>query len=106
VDIYNPKVVQASMGSLWRVNRIEATVEAVHQRFPNVPMLGAMLHGDNVFSAKLPKIAFLVMGNESKGIAHETDLLLTQQLTIPQFGAAESLNVAVATGILVAQFRQ
>jgi RNA methyltransferase, TrmH family len=106
VDIYNPKVVQASMGSLWRVDVEVDTVENIRARFPGVPMLGAMLHGENAFKATLPNPALLVMGNESRGIAHETDVLLTQQLTIPQFGAAESLNVAIATGILVAQWRQ
>jgi RNA methyltransferase, TrmH family len=106
VDIYNPKVVQASMGSLWRVAVEVAEVQAIHERFPTVPMLGAMLHGENVFKMTLPNPALLVMGNESKGIAHETDVLLTHQITIPQFGAAESLNVAIATGILVAEWRR
>jgi RNA methyltransferase, TrmH family len=104
-DIYNPKVVQATMGSLWRVPIIVAEPTAVFAAYPTVAVCGAVLGGDNLYTATLPTPAFLVMGNESKGLPPELQQLLQQKLTIPRIGAAESLNVGVATGILLSHWR-
>lgn len=104
VDMYSPKVVQASMDALLRVDAIEMSLENLHQKLPTLPIMGAVLDGSNVFQTKLPAKGILVIGNESQGIAASTDALLTHRIAIPaaQQGGAESLNAAVATGILVA----
>jgi TrmH family RNA methyltransferase len=107
VDIYNPKVVQASMSSIWRVNvHIIQHTAAFFREYHTIPVYGAVLGGHDLYTTRLSKPAFLAMGNESKGIS--TDLLpfLNHKITIPRFGQAESLNVAIATGILLSHFKQ
>lgn len=108
VDVYNPKVVQATMGSLSRV--------AVHYvDLPKVladvdlPVLGTFMQGENVYSTVLPSRGVLVLGNEANGISDNIAGLVTKKLSIPRFGAlqkAESLNVATATAILLSEFRR
>jgi RNA methyltransferase, TrmH family len=106
VDIYNPKVAQSSMGSLWRIAVETTTLGDLVARFPNVPRYGATLHGESMFTSTLSSPALLIMGNESKGISGNAIHVLTHEITIPQFGSAESLNVGVATGVLLAQWRR
>ena len=103
-DVFSPKVVQASMGALLRVPTIETTLPEVHRQYPDLPLLGAVLDGENVFQTSLPTQGVLVIGNESRGIDTALQALLTQRIAIPPAagGGAESLNAAVATGILVA----
>ena len=105
VDIYNPKVVQAAMGSLWRVKVHVGPCEQWLQQ-ATVPIYGAMLQGENIFSSIKWPPGLLIIGNEGRGIQPALLPFLTQQLTIPKTGHAESLNAAVATGILVAQLCQ
>lgn len=100
VDKYNSKVVQSSMGSLLRVhvwykNLSEWLADA------NVKVYGALLNGENVFTAGKIKEGLLVIGNESKGIRPNILPYIQQPLTIPGNGTAESLNAAVATGIIL-----
>ncbi|HMP23187.1 MAG TPA: RNA methyltransferase [Saprospiraceae bacterium] len=103
-DVFSPKVVQASMGALLRVPTIETTLPEVHRQYPDLPLLGAVLDGENVFQVSLPTQGILIIGNESRGIDSALQPLLTQRIAIPPAagGGAESLNAAVATGILVA----
>jgi RNA methyltransferase, TrmH family len=99
-DLYNPKVVQASMGSLARVGvYYDADLSWIKKQ--TGPVYAATLNGTPTFSKAHTGI--LIIGNESKGIRDELLALATQQITIQRKGAAESLNAAVATGILVSQ---
>lgn len=107
VDIYSPKVVQASMGALLRVPVLEVELSALHEQFPALPILGAVLDGKNIFKTALPANSILVIGNEGKGIGAATEALLTHRIAIPPaaHGGAESLNAAIATGIIVAALK-
>ncbi|QYA24159.1 RNA methyltransferase [Gramella sp. MT6] len=109
VDCYNPKVVQASMGSLTRVNIQYLDLDEFISAQPELPVLGTMLEGENVYKANLPDAAILVMGNEANGISDKIIDLLSKKISIPQFGRiqeTESLNVATATAILLSEFRR
>ncbi len=108
VDCYNSKVVQASMGSLTRV-QINYTDLPEFLRNSELPKYTADMDGENVYSAALPQEAILVMGNEANGISTEIDSIIKNQLTIPRFGdlqETESLNVATATAILLSEFKR
>jgi RNA methyltransferase, TrmH family len=103
VDCYNPKVVQSTMGSLSRVNMIYTDLKSFIQKNKKIPIYAASLSGVSVF--KLPKISegFILIGNESKGLSEEILKSASQKITIPKTGHAESLNAAVATGIILSQ---
>ena len=106
VDCYNPKVVQATMGSLSRVGVVYTNIVSYLNQ-QSRPIFGALLEGKNVYQEKLNKEAVLVMGNEANGISKEVQNLITSKVTIPQFGKikkTESLNVATATAIILSEF--
>ncbi|MGB2685339.1 MAG: TrmH family RNA methyltransferase, partial [Olleya sp.] len=108
VDCYNPKVVQATMGSLTRVN-IVYTDLSIYLKEDDVPVFGAFMDGKNVYQTKLPKDGVLVLGNESNGISSIIEASVTDKISIPRFGdlqATESLNVATAGAILLSEFRR
>jgi TrmH family RNA methyltransferase len=102
VDVYNPKVIQATMGSFMRVS---VAYKNIADWLPTVklPIYGALLEGENIFTTKLPKQGILVIGSEAKGIRDNCIDFITHPVTIPKIGGAESLNAGVATGIIVAQ---
>ena len=103
-DCYNPKAVQSSMGSITRVN-VWYTELAPLLTSAKVPVYGALLQGTSVYKlGHLLKEALLVIGNESKGIREQLMPLIQYPVTIPRIGGAESLNAAVATGILLSHF--
>jgi len=104
-DFYNPKVIAATMGSFARVNvsHVDLTVYLSAQ---TAPIYGAFLEGNNIHKAKLTSSAFIVMGSESHGISAPIESLITDKITIPNFGLAESLNVAMATGIILDNFKR
>jgi TrmH family RNA methyltransferase len=102
VDAYNPKVVQATMGSLARVN-LHYTDLAILISQLNLPVLGAMLNGDNIYTADFGTQGLVVMGNEGNGLRPEIQKLITQSITIPRNGEAESLNVAIATALFCSE---
>lgn len=108
VDAYSPKVVQASMGAFLRLSLCETPFETLLEKAPGLPVLGAVLGGDNIFESNLPKNGLLVIGNEGRGIRPGLEPALTHRLTIPRHpdGGAESLNASVATGILTALLRK
>lgn len=105
VDCYNPKVVQATMGSLTRV-RVSYKPLKAYLQHADRPVLAAVINGDNIYKAQLPKKAILVMGNEANGISDEVLSIVNQRVAIPRFGEiqkAESLNVATSTAILLSE---
>jgi len=104
VDMYNSKVVQSSMGSLFRIPIIYNDLTSYLSN-TNLPIFGALLEGQNVYSEKLPKDAIIVMGNEGSGISEEVKSMIQHKIHIPRFGGAESLNVSIATGILLSEFK-
>ena len=104
-DLYNPKVVQATMGSIARVRCWYKNL-AEWDMPPNIPVYGALLHGQNVFLINKTTEGILVIGNESKGIREPLLSQITHPITIPKYGNAESLNVAVAAGIIMGQMMQ
>lgn len=110
VDCYNPKVVQATMGSIARVNLHYCSLPEFLSSAPSgFPVYGAFLEGKNIYSAKLKPEGILVMGNEANGISAEVEPYFTQKLVIPQFGKlqeTESLNVATATAIFLSELRR
>jgi len=103
VDVYNPKVVQSSMGSIARVQVTYEDLPAYLQQHRNIPVYAATLDGQPVYDLALREKTFLLIGNESKGIAPALLQQATHRVTIPRIGHAESLNAAVATGILLAE---
>lgn len=108
VDCYNPKVVQASMGSLARVSIVYTNIET-YLEATNLPKFASLMDGENVYKTALPKNAILVMGNEANGISSSVLKLLKNTISIPRFGKlqqTESLNVATATAILLSEFKR
>ncbi|MBB6112069.1 RNA methyltransferase, TrmH family [Mucilaginibacter lappiensis] len=105
VDVYNPKVVQATMGSLARVNVHYADLLNVLPQI-KLPIFGAMLNGENIYNTHFGTEGLLVMGNEGNGISAPVEQLITSAVTIPRAGNAESLNVAIATAILCSEIKR
>jgi len=110
VDIYNPKVVQATMGSVFRVDiHYTCLKELLSEAIDKTEIFGASLEGENIYDRKLPKGAMVVMGSESNGISQELIPCIGNKIHIPSFavnGGSESLNVAVATAIVCSEFRR
>lgn len=104
-DLYNPKVLHASMGSFTRLAFEYVSLEE-KLRDVRVPVFGAFLEGLSIYAHSGPADGVLLMGNESHGIAPGLEALVSQKLTIPAFGGAESLNVAVATAVLCDHLRR
>ena len=106
VEPFHPKVVQASMGAFLRVNILETELEMLLKNFPDLPVLGADINGEDIFKIEKPAESVIVVGNEGKGISEKNRSLIKKFVSIPASGGgAESLNVAVATGIICAVFR-
>ena len=107
VDIYNEKVIQSTMGAFLRVKTPVLELEELKNNFPAIPVYGALMDGENIFSTTFPKNGILVIGNEGKGISLDNQKLLTHKITIPKTDSsgAESLNAAVATGIICSVWR-
>lgn len=108
-DVYNPKAVQATMGALARVTFHYCDLVPFIGKYAG-PVYGTFLDGENIYSQNLSADGIIVMGNEGKGISPEVSDLITQRLLIPNypFGTqcTESLNVAIATSIVCAEFRR
>ena len=107
VDCYNPKVLQATMGSITRVNVVYTDLVEFFKK-TGLPVYGTFMDGDSVYSSVLPKKGVLVMGNEANGISSEIENLVNSKVSIPQFGskATESLNVATAAAIFMNEIRR
>ena len=113
VDAFNPKVVQAAMGSLFRVKVFYSSLEKVfedNKTKDNLAVYGTLLKGENIYDASLGSSGFILIGNESEGISKTLHKYITDTLTIPSFsrtksGKIDSLNAAIATGIICSEFR-
>ncbi len=108
VDIYNPKVVQATMGSIARVNVNYIDLESFIVQ-TKLPVFGTFMDGKNIYKENLPQEGIIIMGNEANGISPTLEKLIQNRLTIPRFGTlqkTESLNVATATAIVLSEFRR
>jgi TrmH family RNA methyltransferase len=111
-DAFNPKVVQATMGAICR---IKVSYQDFASLLPEISktgsaIYGATLEGENIYNTSLKSSGFIMMGNESNGIAEEWRPFLTQQLFLPNYPAgakrSESLNVAIATSLICGEFRR
>lgn len=105
-DCYNPKVIQATMGSIARVS-VHYLSLSEYLEITALPVYGAVLNGSNIYTSALPKNAIVVMGNEANGISEAISAKLDYKITIPQFGKTqktESLNVATATAVILSEF--
>ena len=105
VDIYNPKVIQASMGSFTRVRVIYRSIEDFLAKSNNVN-IGTDMEGKNIYNFNFPEKINLILGNEGNGMRPLTENFLHQKITIPRFGkqkAIESLNVSMAAGIILGE---
>ena len=110
-DVYNPKVVQATMGSIARVKVEYGNLLALVESLPaDVPVYGTLLDGDNIYQQQLENRGLIVMGNEGKGISPALVKKVNRRLLIPNFpegrATADSLNVAIATAITCSEFRR
>ena len=106
VDAWSPKVVQATMGSIARVNIVYTDLKELIQN-ATVPVYGTLLDGQNIYTQELSQDGIIVMGNEGNGISQAIRPLINRKLLIPQFHEGpESLNVAIATAITCSEFRR
>jgi TrmH family RNA methyltransferase len=109
-DVYNPKVVQSCMGALARVNLHYVDLPEFLSSQQGIPIYGTSLSGENIYQCSLSQHAIIVMGNEGNGISQETAKQVTGSILIPCFPGndptSESLNVAVATAVVCAEFRR
>ncbi|MES2808890.1 MAG: RNA methyltransferase [Bacteroidota bacterium] len=102
VEVYNPKVVQATMGSLSRMNVHYVDLPQI-LAVTKLPVYGALLNGENIYTTNFGAEGLIVMGNEGNGLSDEVKQLVTKAITIPRGGEAESLNVAIATAIFCSE---
>ena len=100
-EFYNPKVVSASMGSFLRTKFYYVDLSVFLNQFDDISIIGATLNGQNLHTYKFPSKAFIIFGNESEGIRSTLNGSLTDQVKIPNWGMAESLNVAISAGIIL-----
>lgn len=108
VDIYNPKVVQASMGAIFRVPVIISDISEYLKK-SKLPIYGAFLEGVNIFTEAIPKNAIIVIGNEGNGISKTVEPLIHTKIHIPSYASgtgSESLNAGIATAIICAEYRR
>ena len=111
-DVYNPKTVQATMGALARVNVHYLDLITFLQSYSklDLPIYGTFLNGDNLYTATLSRVGAIVLGNEGSGISNEVGKFVSSRVLIPNYPSnaqtSESLNVAVATAIVCAEFRR
>lgn len=107
VDCYNPKVLQATMGSITRVNIVYTNL-IDFLKDVNIPIYGAFMNGVSAYETEIAEKAILILGNEANGISTEIESMVASRISIPQFGekTTESLNVATATSILLNEVRR
>ena len=110
VDVYNPKTIQATMGALARVKLHYCNLPSLIASLGDVPVYGTFLDGKNIYGEDLGTYGLIVMGNEGKGVSQEVANMVNKRLYIPNYPpqreTSESLNVAMATGIVCAEFRR
>jgi len=112
-DCFSPKVVQATMGAIMRINVYYVNLKDLLEEYKSVPgftIYGTFLNGESIYDKDLDKRAFIVMGNESRGISKSCIPYITTKLFVPKYaheaGSIESLNVSAATAIICSEFRR
>ena len=105
VDAYNPKVIQASMGSLSRINVHYANLTTFLSQ-TKLPVFGALLSGESIYTTNFGPEGLIVLGNEGNGVRPEIEKLIGKPVTIPRRGNAESLNVAIAAALFCAEINR
>lgn len=105
VEAYNPKVVQASMGSIARVKIVYTDLKNLLSK-KNTPIYGALLEGESIYKTNFGNEGIVLLGNEGKGISADLLPKIDFPVTIPRFGSAESLNVAISTSIICSEIRR
>ena len=108
VDLYNPKVVQATMGSIARVNVNYLNLKDFLET-TSLPIYGTFMDGEDLYNSEITNEGIIILGNEANGISKEVEELVTKRITIPRFGnlqQTESLNVATATAIVLSEFKR
>ena len=110
VDVYNSKVIQATMGALARVKVHYCNLPELISSLKNVPVYGTFLDGENIYNKPLSENGLIIMGNEGNGVSKEVSQLINNKLYIPNYptgrATSESLNVAIATAVVCAEFRR
>lgn len=110
VDVYNPKTVQATMGALARVKVFYLPLVELFGQFSELPVYGTFLDGENIYEQELTQNGFVLMGNEGNGISSSLEKYISKRLYLPSYPpfrqTTESLNVAVATAVICAEFRR
>ncbi|WP_299993536.1 RNA methyltransferase [Marinifilum sp. N1E240] len=112
VDLYNPKVIQATMGAIARIKLSYTPLDELIAKYKsdNFPIYGTFLEGETIYNSSLQNNGFIIMGNEGKGISENIAKQVSNKLFIPNFPAnqetSESLNVSVATSIICSEFRR
>lgn len=110
VDVFNPKTVQATMGGIARVKVYYTPLPALIRSLGDVPVYGTFLDGKNMYEQQLSRNGLIVMGNEGNGISKEVEAFINRKLYIPNYPqereTSESLNVAIATAVVCAEFRR
>lgn len=112
VELYNPKVIQSTMGAIFRKNIIYCNLVDELRRYKDngSKIFGTFLDGDNIYNSTKLQHGIIVIGSESNGISNEISRLITERITIPSFAingiGSESLNAAVATGIVCSEFKR
>ena len=110
VDVYNSKVIQATMGALARVKVHYCNLPDLISSLKDVPVYGTFLDGENIYNKPLSENGLIIMGNEGNGVSKEVSQLINNKLYIPNYPTgrttSESLNVAIATAVVCAEFRR
>ena len=110
VDCFNPKVIQATMGSIARVNiKYTDLHEFLISKQKGIAIYGTFMNGNTIYNQQLPQQGIIIMGNEAHGISSDIESLVSNKITIPRFGnvqKTESLNVATATAIILNEFKR
>lgn len=110
VDVYNPKTVQATMGGIARVKLHYCSLTELIGQLNDTPVYGTFLNGNNIYKEQLSQNGLIIMGNEGNGVSQEVEGLINKRLYVPNYPqereTSESLNVAIATAVVCAEFRR
>lgn len=110
VDVYNPKTIQATMGDCAGKSTLYLSPDFIRSLGEDIPVFGTFLNGKNMYEQPLTANGLIVMGNEGNGIGKEVETLINRKLYIPNYPqgkeTSESLNVAIATAVICAEFRR
>ncbi|MDQ1088535.1 RNA methyltransferase [Siphonobacter sp. SORGH_AS_1065] len=106
VDVYNPKVISATMGSFTRVQTYYVSLQSFLEQEQTKAIYGTFLGGESIYDLTFADSGYIVIGNEANGIRPENEKFVSKKITIPRFGEAESLNAGIATAIVLDNWRR